>query len=599
MKEKKENKIILNLKLFKRAFGIYRWKIVLLVVTGFLGGLMEGIGINTVIPLFSFIVKGQDKPTDFISVYIEKFFTFFNVSYSLKYLLILIAILFIAKAVMTFLTNYITDRIRTDYIKSTRNKLFNMTIKSNWEYLSKQKIGYMEKILMNDINAYSSMLTYMSSTVILLTNVFIYIFIAFNISPNITLMTVSLGVLMLFIFKPVMDRIRAVSHETSIAQKQVAHHINESMIGIKTIKAMSFEEGATYKSLGFFEKLRSTEMRLSIFASLSHVITQPLSIIIILGVFAYSYKLTTFSFASFAVIVYSINKIVNYVNDGQTRLQNINALYPFLKSVLEFEENATKNKEPYQGKDIFSFKKNIEFKDVSFSYDSKNEILSNINLNINKGEMIGIIGPSGSGKTTFVDLLLSLIKPKKGKILIDDKDMGYFETKSWRKNIGYVSQDVFLVNDTIKNNIKLYDESISDYDMINASKIAYAYDFISKKPLGFDTPTGERGTELSGGQKQRIALARVLARKIDILILDEATSALDNESENAIRKAIEDLRGKMTMFIIAHRPTTVLNVDKIIVIDKGRILEEGSPKELLDRGGSYFSKIYNDKVKFN
>ena len=116
--------------------------------------------------------------------------------------------------------------------------------------------------------------------------------------------------------------------------------------------------------------------------------------------------------------------------------------------------------------------------------------------------MIGIIGPSGSGKTTFVDLLLSLIKPKKGKILIDDKDMGYFETKSWRKNIGYVSQDVFLVNDTIKNNIKLYDESISDYDMINASKIAYAYDFISKKPLSFDTPVGERGAELSGGFQQ-------------------------------------------------------------------------------------------------
>lgn len=592
MERKKENKILLNIRLFNRAFGVYRWRIVLLILTGFIGGLMEGIGINTVIPLFSFIVKGQDKPTDYISIYIEKIFNFLNISYSLKYLLILIAFLFIAKAIMTFLTNYITDRIRTDYIKRTRIKLLDMTLGSNWQYLSKQKVGYMEKILMSDINAYSSMLTYMSSTVILITNVIIYVFIAFNISPNITIFTIFIGIIFMFIFKPIMDRVRAISHVTSIAQKQVAHHINESIIGMKTIKAMALEKEFVLKGLEFFEKLRSNEMKLSIYSSLSYVITQPLSIIIILIMFAYSYKLTTFSFASFAVIVYSINKIVSYVNDGQARLQNINALYPFLKSVYEFEEHAINNKEPYRGKDNFHFEKDIELRNISFSYGENNKILSDINLKVNKGEMIGIIGPSGSGKTTFVDILLSLIRPDSGEILIDGKNINNINTKSWRKNVGYVSQDIFLINDSIKNNIKLYDNTISDLDIKEALNMSHSSEFISKKPEGSDYVVGERGIELSGGQRQRIALARILARKANILILDEATSALDSESSDSIQKAMRELRGKITMFIIAHRINTITDVDRLIVIDKGKIIEDGSPKELLKNNDSYYSKIY-------
>lgn len=396
----------------------------------------------------------------------------------------------------------------------------------------------------------------------------------------------------MFIFKPIMDRVRAISHVTSIAQKQVAHHINESIIGMKTIKAMALEKEFVLKGLEFFEKLRSNEMKLSIYSSLSYVITQPLSIIIILIMFAYSYKLTTFSFASFAVIVYSINKIVSYVNDGQARLQNINALYPFLKSVYEFEEHAINNKEPYRGKDNFHFEKDIELRNISFSYGENNKILSDINLKVNKGEMIGIIGPSGSGKTTFVDILLSLIRPDSGEILIDGKNINNINTKSWRKNVGYVSQDIFLINDSIKNNIKLYDNTISDLDIKEALNMSHSSEFISKKPEGSDYVVGERGIELSGGQRQRIALARILARKANILILDEATSALDSESSDSIQKAMRELRGKITMFIIAHRINTITDVDRLIVIDKGKIIEDGSPKELLKNNDSYYSKIY-------
>jgi ABC-type multidrug transport system fused ATPase/permease subunit len=212
---------------------------------------------------------------------------------------------------------------------------------------------------------------------------------------------------------------------------------------------------------------------------------------------------------------------------------------------------------------------------------------------VQKGEMIGIIGPSGAGKTTLVDILLRLLKPQNGIILADDVDIDSIDLDSWHKNVGYVSQDIFLLNDTIEANIKFYSNSVSQNDVIAASKMANIYDFIQELPNKFDTPTGERGVKLSGGQKQRIALARTLARKPSILILDEATSALDNESEKRIQEVIENLKGKMTVLVIAHRLGTVMNCDNLLVLDKGKIIEEGKPQELLKDKESYFFKMYN------
>ncbi len=591
----RENKWITSLMMFKRAFSVYRYRIALLVFTGFLSGLTEGLGINTIIPLFSFVVKGQDQPTDAISKAIESVFLTLHIPYTLKSLLILIAFLFIMKALMTFTSNYITDRIRTDYVKRTRSKLIDMTFAANWTFLSKQKIGHLEKVLMNDVNLYSGLISYMSGLVILITNVIVYLVIAFNVSPGITLLTIGIGIIFFLFFKPIMDKVRIVSHEVNLIQKQVANFINESMLGIKTIKAMNFEPDIVKHGTDIFEKLRSAEMKLTVRTSLAYVITQPMSIFVILGIFAYYYKLDNFNFASFAVIVYAINKIVGYVQDAQARLQNINIVYPYLVSVIDFEKKIIAHQEPYQGKAAADFKSSIQFKDVTFAYNPETVVLKNLSLTVKKGGTLGIVGPSGSGKTTIVDLLLSLIRPTEGEIIVDDTPLGEINTKKWKHKIGYVSQDIFIVNDTIRNNITYYNPSIGDAEMIDAAKKAHIYDFVMAQPLGFDTPCGERGVELSGGQRQRIVLARVLARKAEILVLDEATSALDNQSEEAIQKAIEELRGEITTIMIAHRPTTVASADNIIVIKDGVKTEEGSPKDLLNDPESYFYKIYNKK----
>ena len=591
-----ENRIISTLKIFWKAFESYRYKIFTLIGISILGGLFEGIGINSIIPLFSFVVKEQGKPTDSISRFTENIFNYLHIPYELKYLLIIIALLFIGKSLMIFLTNYITDKIKTDYIKRTRDRLFKLTLQSSWSHLSKQKIGYLEKVLMTDINTYSALLSYVSSTVILIINAIIYAIIAFNISPQVTAITIAIGGIFFLTFKPLVYQVRIVSHRSADILKRIANHINESMIGIKTIKAMNLEKAIVDRVQSYFEDLRKIDMKLSVLSSLTYVVTQPLSILVIIGLFIFSYKLTAFNFASFAVIVYAINKIFIYIQDGQARFQNISALYPFLKTAFEYEDAAIENQE-MQGKlDRIDITKTISFRNVSFKYTGgDHHTLSGISFDLLHGSITGIIGPSGAGKTTLVDLLLGLINPTSGQIMIGENDIRNIDKSVWRRYIGYVSQDVFLINDSIENNIKLHNPDISEDDMIKAAKMANIYAFISHQPNRFQTQVGERGMEISGGQRQRIALARVLARNPRIIILDEATSALDSESETLIQKAIEELRGKVTVIIIAHRPSTVKNVDLLLVLKDGHLIEVGSPEALANSIDSYYHQILTVK----
>ena len=209
--------------------------------------------------------------------------------------------------------------------------------------------------------------------------------------------------------------------------------------------------------------------------------------------------------------------------------------------------------------------------------------------------MVGLIGPSGAGKTTLVDLILRLLKSSQGSILLDGQNVDLVTIEAWRQNIGYVSQDIFLINDTIANNIRFYDYSITDEQIQTAAKMANIYDFIKFCPQGFDTMVGDRGITISAGQRQRIVIARVLARQPQILLLDEATSALDSESEDQIQQVIKDLRGRVTVLVIAHRLQTVMDCDRLLVLDGGRISEEGSPRQLLKNKDSYFFKMYKIK----
>jgi ABC-type multidrug transport system fused ATPase/permease subunit len=582
-------------KIFKRAFGRQKAVLLFLFFLSFLNSALEGIGIGALIPFFSFIGYNQSGNTDLISRSIEKIFSLLHLPFTLKFLLIFVAGLFILKAAVLFFTNFIAALATSSYEKNLRHNLFKLTLYDSWPYLIKQKVGYLDQLLVTDVNSSSGLIASLVTAAIMFTKLVVFTFVAINFSLPITLFALVLGLLTFFIFKPFFYWNRTMSRKLSNMYKELAHFVNENIIGMKTVKSMFVEQPVIKRGKDFFEKIRGFRIRVAVYQHLTSALMQPISFIIIMAIFAFSYKTKLFNFASFAVIVYAINQIFSQIQAGLGHLHGMISSTPYLVNVMNYQASARQNIEKDEGRKNFAFRDSLEFTDISFSYNVNQEILKHINLSVKRGEMIGLVGPSGSGKTTMVDLLLRLFQPATGRIQLDGTNINDISLRAWRTNVGYVSQDIFLLNDTIENNIKFYNDNLTKKEVEKFAKVANIFDFISSLPDKFSTIIGERGILLSGGQRQRIILARVLARNPQLLILDEATSALDNESEVQIQKAIERLKGKITVLVIAHRLTTVKNCDQIFILKDGEIVEKGGAKELLGNKNSRFYEMYNFK----
>ena len=591
------NKLKIFLKIFYKTYWGYKKQILSLALLGFLSSLLEGIGINAAIPIFSFISGSGSQANDLISKIIIKFFGLFGLNYSLKYLFIFVCILFIFRIAVLLLSNYIKIKIAAVYEEETRGELFKLTAEANWQYLLRQKLGHLETILITNVKYGSYFLQYISTSLILVSSLIIFLLVAVNISWLITLITIILGGIMFLVFKPFLRKVRNLARENEKINRQTAHHINENILGMKTVKVMSASSNIIDKAKEYFKILRELIVKANFLSIASDVLIQPIGLVYVLIIFAIFYKFGTFNLAVLVAIVYIIQRIFTYAQQLQSTLYAMSLAVPYVNKMVEYRDEVIKNKETNNGSDSFKFDNYLEVKNVNFYYDKTKLILDKVSFSVKKGEMIGLIGPSGSGKTTIVDILLRLFSPNEGDILIDEENINKIDINEWRKNIGYVSQDIFLKNDSIANNIKFYNNLISDAEMEEAAKMANIYDFIQGCQDKFKTIIGERGLLLSAGQRQRIVIARILARQPKILILDEATSALDNESEVQIQRVIDNLKGKITTFVIAHRLSTIINTDRLLVLENGKIIEQGAPAVLLKDKGSYFYKVYNIRNK--
>ncbi len=583
--------IISSIQLLYRGFRNYKTSIIALTVLGFLIGFFEAIGITVFIPAFAFLTGAPDA-TDPISSHLRMLFDFFHIAFSFRFLIAFIIFLFLLRTIALLVTNYIRIRIITDYEVQTKNFLFARTLQASWPYLLTQKVGHLQTVLVTHITYCQRLLNTLSSTITICTGVFVYLLAAFVVSPIMSAITLVAAALLSAFVRPIAGYTRHLANDLEVVSRNIAHTINESVLGMKIIKAMRVEQEMATRLHQSFTTYRDLYRKISFLAVVPGALMQPLSLLFIVALFYLFYIGGNFNLATFAAAVYLIQKIFLYAQQAQVQILAMSEALPFLKKTLEYEAEIVEHEEKNEGEKTFLLQKKLAFENVHFSYPGRPPVLDGVSFSIKRGEVVGLVGSSGAGKTTVSDLMLRLFNPTGGSIAVDEVPINTVALTEWRENIGYVPQDIFILNDSIANNIRFYNASITNEEIVRAAHMAYVYEFANALPEGLDTIVGEKGVLLSVGQRQRIVIARALARRPQLLILDEATSALDNVSEAVIQKIIEGLKGAVTTFIIAHRLTTVSKADRILVLVKGVIVEEGKPDELLTDPSSHFYKMH-------
>lgn len=368
--------------------------------------------------------------------------------------------------------------------------------------------------------------------------------------------------------------------------------LEESVSGIRTIQSFGRQDDRIHRFSQANNQYAHTMFRVAqrreLSSPLSEVmLTIGLVFILILGGLAVQHgEILSSVFILFVILFARLVPPVQSMVRVYNNLQKANAAATRVFEVIDAEEQIT---EAPNAINLSTFNHDITYHDVSFAYGStaNEQVLSHINLSIPKGKTVAIVGPSGAGKTTLVDLLPRFYDCSEGHVSIDGKPITSLNINSLRAQIGLVSQNCILFNDTVANNIAFGRPDYSIEQIRNAAKIAHADEFIEQLPQGFDTPIGDRGLNLSGGQRQRLSIARAILKDPPILILDEATSALDTESELAVQQALEHLMQGRTCIVIAHRLSTIAHADEIIVMDKGQIVERGNHQQLIAQGGLY------------
>ena len=517
---------------------------------------------------------------------------------TLKRLCISIFFIFILKNIFLYLKNFSAGLMQLRVITSLRNQLFNHLTSLSLSFFNSKRAGDLTSIVLNDVATMRR--TFSVSFQKLLVepiNILTFITLLFLINWKLTFAAMLILPLAIILMVWVGNSIRRKAKRSSIQIAGIVSILQEVLGAIRIVKAFVMENAEKIKfhrETAQYYRLQKRQMSLRLASSpVTEMIGVTMGVILLwLGGqdVLIDNSMEPEDFIRFILLLFSILNPIKSLNMVNSEIQTALASAERVYEILDAESTIVDYKD---AKPITNLQKSLSFKNVHFSYeDSKNEVLKRISFEINRGEVVAVVGESGAGKSTIADLIPRFFEVSDGSIEIDGKDIRSLKKRSLRALMGIVPQETILFNDTIANNIAYGQSGISENSLRKAALAANALDFIEEQPHGFGTVIGDRGVKLSGGQRQRLAIARAILKNPPILIMDEATSSLDSESEKKVKQAIERLMKDRTVFVIAHRLSTVVNADLIIVLSDGKIVERGSHDQLLDENGHY-KQLYN------
>lgn len=583
---------------------LLRYKMYSLAIMFFIivGTTLEGFSASMIIPFLQQIISPGTSILPGLPFLkrIAGFINYADSGYPLFIILIFLFFLILFKSLFLLFGKRIIWKLRFSIYRDLQNELFGLIVNTGLTFFDKNKSGH----IMHSFNRETERIaTYMFNFLTLVTvvlQIIVYLAVLAVISWKFTIGSF----LMVMLIFPVVHLIRKNKELYSIASNKSQADLNfilmEILTGMRTIKLFIAENisgerfrenlrefiSRDYKS-NIWQELLSPAFEVFIFGSISLIFG--ISIVF----FRIDFSKILPEMVAFMWIMFRTFNQVNSFNHFRTEMAGC------IGAFNSYEELVGKLKDavlPNGSIKIETLTEKITFENATFGYSSDRKVLRDVSFVIPKGRVTAIVGGSGEGKSTVVHLIPRLYDIEGGKILVDGIDLKDIDIYSWRRLIGFVSQDVFIFNSTARENIILGLKKVSSERIINAAKTANIHDFITSLPSGYDTILGERGIRLSGGQKQRISIARAVIREPEILILDEATSSLDSESEYMVQEAIDKACHNRTVIVIAHRLSTVRNADQLIVIEEGKIIEQGTHEGLIKSKGRYwqlYSKQFN------
>ncbi|MCD8402698.1 ABC transporter ATP-binding protein [Tenacibaculum finnmarkense] len=515
---------------------------------------------------------------------------------TLVFICLLALSLFFLKNLFRYLASYVIAFLRTGIVKDLRDKLYDKIVELPISYFSEKRKGDIIARMTSDVqevegSIISSIETIVREPLTVIISISIMLFMSLKLTLFVFVLLPVSGIIISSISK----KLKANSAKAQKETGNFLSFIEETLTGLRIIKGFNAESVIATKfnnSTSNFKQLTTSVFHRKSLASPMSEFLGSATIIAILWyggteVLSKTSALQPDEFFGYIVLFYTVLNPIKLITSTFYNIQKGEASAERIMTVLN-TENTIKDKSNATIKE--TFKNKIEFKNISFKYKD-DYVLKDFTLTINKGETVALVGQSGSGKSTLANLITRFYDVNKGEVVIDDDNIRDITKKSLRNLMGIVSQDSILFNDTITNNLKLGSQNANDTAVLEAAKIANADEFIQNLPEKYNTNIGDSGNTLSGGQKQRLSIARAVLKNPPIMILDEATSALDTESEQLVQVALEKMMKNRTSLVIAHRLSTIQNADKIVVMKKGAIVEQGKHDELLAKKGEYYKLV--------
>ncbi|QES89205.1 ABC transporter ATP-binding protein [Rhizosphaericola mali] len=570
-------------KNFTYFFKYLRYRIFVIMGLTLSFGLMDGLGLTMFLPLFQIAADKTEKGTNTISKNSNNVVSIFqklHIEFTLFNMLIIMVLFFVFKGIFYYIKGMYDAKASRFFIIKIRKGIIGKFSNLNYKYFVTSDFGRIQNLMTNEVNnllfGFREYLNVLQNFVMIV----VYVSFAFVLNPQFCLLIIIGGALFNLIFQKIYKVSKDASRRLVVAGNDYQGRIIQFVNNFKYLKATGLVRKYAQKINYNIEEIETINLKIGKINAFTNAIREPILILVVASVILFQVNVLNGKLSTIIISLLFFYRALASVTNFQGSYNNFIGKIGTMENIAAFEDELDANMEVYSSKEFSKFKSNLELKNYSFSYGNTT-ILNNINLKINKNQTIAFVGESGSGKTTLVNVLTGLLNSSDG-YFIDEIPLTKLDVVSFQSRIGYISQESVIFNDSIFNNVTLWGgDSIEVKERFNeAIKKSQLWDLVNGLEMKENTLLGNNGINLSGGQKQRVSIARELYKNIDILILDEATSALDSETEKYIQENIDSLKGKYTIVIIAHRLATIKNVDEVVLMSKGEIIDKDSFENL-------------------